>query len=127
MFKQCRQGLPSDAQNILAWITRKSIDHMGSHCSHVRKIRTVSDNGQKVKLFSSLRLFSFLSLSILDTNCTVKMDRVMNSIRTVDHNLVFRIVNIIVGCFMVIGGVCTILTGGSYSGRKSSIYHLSGN
>ncbi|KAI9488115.1 COPI associated protein-domain-containing protein [Zychaea mexicana] len=40
------------------------------------------------------------------------MDRVMDSIRNVNHSLVFRIINIIVACFMIIGGVCTIITGG---------------
>ncbi|CDS11819.1 hypothetical protein LRAMOSA11463 [Lichtheimia ramosa] len=30
----------------------------------------------------------------------------------INHSLVFRIINIIVACFMVIGGVCVILTGG---------------
>ncbi|KAI8144632.1 COPI associated protein-domain-containing protein [Fennellomyces sp. T-0311] len=40
------------------------------------------------------------------------MDRVMDSIRNVNHSLIFRIINIIVACFMVIGGVCTIITGG---------------
>ncbi|KAI8330710.1 COPI associated protein-domain-containing protein [Chlamydoabsidia padenii] len=29
-----------------------------------------------------------------------------------DQSLIFRVVNIIVGCFMIIGGVVTILTGG---------------
>ena len=29
------------------------------------------------------------------------MDRVMDSIRNVNHTLVFRIINIIVACFMV--------------------------
>ncbi|CAO3592167.1 unnamed protein product [Absidia cylindrospora] len=29
-----------------------------------------------------------------------------------DKSIIFRVVNIIVGCFMIIGGVVTILTGG---------------
>ncbi|KAG2216740.1 hypothetical protein INT45_003199 [Circinella minor] len=40
------------------------------------------------------------------------MDRVMDSVKNVNHTLVFRIINIIVACFMIIGGVCTIITGG---------------
>ncbi|KAI8338541.1 COPI associated protein-domain-containing protein [Chlamydoabsidia padenii] len=30
----------------------------------------------------------------------------------IDRSIIFRVVNIIVGCFMIIGGVVTILTGG---------------
>lgn len=62
---------------------------------------------QYISLFLSYRTL----LSISKHN-SVNMDRVMNGVRNLDHSLVFRIVNIIVGCFMVIGGVCTILTGG---------------
>lgn len=51
-------------------------------------------------LFSQTKPFSS-TMSIID-----------NLKEHINHSLVFRIINIIVACFMVIGGVCVILTGG---------------
>lgn len=39
----------------------------------------------------------------------------------IDRSIIFRIVNIIVGCFMIIGGVVTILTGGKGEEQKTGI------
>lgn len=52
--------------------------------------------------FSTNKLFSS-TMSIID-----------NLKEHINHSLVFRIINIIVACFMVIGGVCVILTGGEF-------------
>lgn len=52
--------------------------------------------------FSTNKLFSS-TMSIID-----------NLKEHINHSLVFRIINIVVACFMVIGGVCVILTGGGF-------------
>lgn len=44
------------------------------------------------------------------------MDRILDNIKHANHSLIFRIINIIVACFMIIGGVVTIITGG---GRRT--------
>lgn len=61
----------------------------------VSKVRTKSYHGSNCRML----YITFL----LDQTSTMHLDQ----------SVIFRVVNIIVGCFMIIGGVVTILTGGN--------------
>lgn len=60
-------------------------------------------------------LFFFFFLPFPQTNCFPSTMSIIDNLKEhINHSLVFRIINIIVACFMVIGGVCVILTGGEF-------------